>query len=337
MQNSCIIIEPLSSMIEDNKNKWLNYKFISELILKQCDGYIFGGFVRDSIIHNHYANLYYQKHNLIEDNERELNNITIPLNKYTDLEYYPEYKKRILIPSDIDIYLPNNNINQLINLLIDNNYKIISKKIRQGRHYFLNFDDEIGQNLTHYILYIKPSFNKIHNILSSLILNTKEITKILKKINKNLFTIKLDIFTSNIKYDDPFFGKIDFECNGLYLTKHGLSISNKLTNNLSFLDKNNKIQLVIDDIINNKAKWVQPQDIKRIYKMVLKEWDVNHNKIDIIQSMTEDICLICQDNINLIDCKMKCCNSYFHIKCFIQFEAIDNKNKCIHCNYKYIT
>jgi hypothetical protein len=336
MQNSCIIIEPLSSMIEDNKNKWLNYKLIGDLILKNCDGYIFGGFVRDSILHNHYATLYYQKHSLIEGNEIILNNPTIALNKYTDLEYYPEYKNRILIPSDIDVYLPNNNINELINLLIENNYKIISKKIRHGRHYFLNFDDNIAENLTHHILYIKPSFNKIYNLLYRLILDIKEITNVLKKINKNLFIIKLDIFTSNVKYDDPFFGKIDFECNGLYLTKHGLSISNKLTNNLSFLDKNNKLQLVINDIINNKAKWVQPLDIKRIYKMVLKEWIIINNKIEIIHSSSDDICLICQDNINLIDCKMKCCNSYFHIKCFLEFDAINNKNKCIHCNQEYI-
>lgn len=334
MQNSIITTDHLFNMIDDNKNKWLNYKFISELILNKCDGYIFGGFVRDSIIHNHYANLYYQKHN--ELNQQGVLNTDVMSDKYTDLQYYSELKNRILLPSDIDIYLPNNNIDELIEILIQNNYKIISKKIRKGKEYFLNFDEIIADNLTHYIIYIKPSFDKIFHILSTLILNTKEIKNLLKKTNKKTFTIKLDIFTSNIKYDDPFFGLIDFECNGLYLTKYGLSITNKLVNNLSFLDKNNKLQLVIQDIIDNKAKWVNPLAIKRIYKMIFKEWNIYNNKIEIIDTISDNICLICQENINLIDCKMKCCNSYFHIQCFLQFDIIDTKNKCIHCNKQYI-
>jgi hypothetical protein len=314
------------NMINNNKNKWLHYKHLSKLIINTTNGYIFGGFVRDSILHDHYASVYYNKH-------QELNiSIKDAEVKYTNLNYFPEYIHRILLPTDIDIYLPNNNLKLLLLKLKEKFYEVLSHKIKQGKKYFINLDEEVAESLTHHILIIKPSFSHINNILSKNINDLHELTFLLNNINTN-FEIKLDIFTSTIKYDDPFFGLIDFECNSLYLTKHGISISNKIFNNsISILEKNDKIQFIINDIISNKAVWANPTTSKRIYKMILKDWKIYNNKIDLVTNITNEICLLCKEDINFIDCKMKCCNGFLHIKCFIKLNLNYTKKNCIHCN-----
>jgi hypothetical protein len=313
-----------------NKDIWLNFKFITDLVLNECNGYIFGGYVRDSILHNHYATEYYKVHDLPNNTE----NIKLASLNYTNLEYYPELLNRLLLPADLDIYLPDNNIDQFIENLSKNNYKIIKSKTKRGRQYFLNFNPDIVDNLTQYTLYIKPSLSKIYNILSTILLNTKEIKNILKNMNNKLFIIKLDIFISQTPYDDPFFGDIDFECNGLYLTKHGLAVSKQLTQNLSFLDKHMKLQRIINDIIIKNAVWLNPTTY-RIYKMIIKEWNIFNDKVSIMISYDTEICLICRDDCSDMMFKMKCCEAKFHFKCFINLNTQDQKNKCIHCNYQY--
>lgn len=313
-----------------NKDVWLNFKCISDLVLNKCDGYIFGGYVRDSILHNHYASEYYKVHNLPHNKE----NIKLASDNYTNLEYYPNLLNRLLLPTDLDIYLPNNNIEDFIEDLSKNNYKIIKSKTKRGRQYFLNFDPYIADNLIQYVFYIKPSLSKIYNILSTILLNTKEIKHVLKNMNTKLFTIKLDIFTSITPYDEPFFGDIDFECNGLYLTKHGLSVSKRITQNLSFLETNTKLQEIINDIIHKKAIWLNPNSC-RIYKMIIKDWNIFNNQVLIMLSNNSEICLICRENCSEIMFKMKCCEAKFHVKCFINFHIQDQKNKCIHCNKQY--
>jgi hypothetical protein len=322
------------NMKTNNKNKWLNYKYISKLIINNCEGYIFGGFVRDSILHNHFAMLYYNHHTKLK---MSLKTAEI---RYTDLNYFPEYINRLLLPTDIDIYLPENNIDKLLTILTDNYFEIVSKKIKNGKQYFLHLDEDLANNLTHYIIEIKPSFSKICDILTNNISNINELNVILNNLNPS-FTIKLDVFTSKIKYDDPFFGSIDFECNGLYLTKHGISISNKLVTNdyissVSILEKNDKLQLIINDIINNNANWVNPTNSKRIYKMILKDWKIYNNQMNLVTNISNETCLLCKENINFIDCKMKCCNSYLHIMCFIKLTNNFLKKKCIHCNKEFV-
>lgn len=58
----------------------------SELI--DNDGVIFGGYVRDTVIHDHYASLFFEKHH----------------DKYDDPTFDPETKHRLLVPKDIDVF-----------------------------------------------------------------------------------------------------------------------------------------------------------------------------------------------------------------------------------------
>ncbi len=316
-------------MYIQNKDKWLNYKHIGQIIINKCDGIIFGGYVRDSILHDHYASEFYKNHTGFCSEELNI--------KYVDIDYNIETINRLLLPTDIDVYLPNNNFKQLVIELLNNNYTIHKKIIRKGSQYFNNIDINIADKLTHIILYIKPSLSKVYEILSQIILNTDEIKSILKKMKKELFIIKLDVFISDIKLNDPFFGEIDFECNSLYLTKHGISISNKLTKSLTFLETNNKLQEIINNIIKKKAIWINP-NIKRIYKMFIKEWNIDHNKVYLHsneENYEKNICLICQEDIDFLSFKMKCCNGYMHVNCFIELLNSENSNKCIHCNKQY--
>lgn len=72
-----------------------------ESILIQNDGIIFGGYVRDKYIHDYYAYKFYS--NELNDPE-----------KYSDPEYDPETKLRLLVPNDIDVYFDRDEVKRIM-------------------------------------------------------------------------------------------------------------------------------------------------------------------------------------------------------------------------------
>jgi hypothetical protein len=80
------------------KNAWKMMSVLKKLILEQ-NGMIFGGFVRDSIIHDHFAQLYY-KHCLSNDIEYDVKH-----SQYSNPLFVPTTADRLIVPSDIDCFM----------------------------------------------------------------------------------------------------------------------------------------------------------------------------------------------------------------------------------------
>jgi len=74
-----------------NKATYLIMTQVSELLL-QKDGIIFGGFVRDKLIHDHYATKFYEE-------------LKGQSSSYDEVNHHPETKARLLIPKDIDVFI----------------------------------------------------------------------------------------------------------------------------------------------------------------------------------------------------------------------------------------
>lgn len=88
---SLFLYEQETQTVNLSKVKYLTMTKISELFIKK-GAIIFGGFVRDKLIHDHYASAYY--------NEHEGEDI-----KYSDPNHSPETKHRLLVPKDIDLFI----------------------------------------------------------------------------------------------------------------------------------------------------------------------------------------------------------------------------------------
>lgn len=100
--------------------KYLTMVKISELLIEK-GAIIFGGFVRDKLIHDHYANLYYQNKMGCDS-------------KYSDENHNPETKHRLLVPNDIDVFVrgTEEKIEEVYSYLKTNGFEVeikIRKKI----------------------------------------------------------------------------------------------------------------------------------------------------------------------------------------------------------------
>lgn len=73
-----------------NRVKYLTMVKISELLIEQ-GAVIFGGFIRDKLIHDHYASIFYERN---RDDDQ-----------YDDSSYDHETKHRLLVPKDIDVFI----------------------------------------------------------------------------------------------------------------------------------------------------------------------------------------------------------------------------------------
>jgi hypothetical protein len=301
----------------DNKNTWKIMSVIKQKIL-EANGFIFGGFVRDSILHDHFAQMYYS---YCENSDLDNNDI---VDYYADTNFHSESSERLTLPSDIDCYLTDNDYNCFINSL--QNVRLSCKVLfcRNASVYidgFPTIDNTIKhRRITVFItskFFITElnklpfEFNKFH-IINSILASAPS-------------PVYVDILTSEKQYNEPFFTDLDFECNALYLTKHGLSISSKI---LSLCDvgdyaKYVKINKVINNIIEKKAIFLHPNSTskiiaKRTNKLMDKGWTIQDKfkcYTSIFEHDYEGYCIICHDKLPPNHFKFTCCDGRYHKKC----------------------
>ena len=84
---------------------------------------VFGGFVTDKFIHDHYAALLYEKNR----NSRE---------KYSDATFDSDTKYRLLVPNDIDAFFHGTecDVENLYKKLHESGFKVVQKKARNMYH-----------------------------------------------------------------------------------------------------------------------------------------------------------------------------------------------------------
>lgn len=335
------------------KLSWKLKKEVGSAIL-EAGGQIFGGYVRDTIIHDHYAKLYYEK--TAKQEEDSYNNPT----------YLPEYKDRTLLPEDIDCFFPSMEYRNAFERILSH-HKFCFKRVfvRADASEYIPRLQKYKNTLSHirYKVFLINS-NKASIIRMLLLQNipasvrhelSEEVNELMDQFVSKLHdtpSVTIDALISNNTLTaltlQPPFGGLDFECNGLILTKHGLSLADDLKEKQTshgFIADMNKIASVHADILKRKAVLVKGSiiDKYRITKMQKKGWEICHGdliNIERIDPSEEDdcSCIICHNNFKSEqDCfKLKCCAARYHKDCLIEaaqkgIAAMTATKVCIMC------
>lgn len=350
-----------------NKLDWKLKKEVGEIVLT-AGGTIFGGYIRDSIIHDHYAKLYYEKCDEDKVSEDDIDD------KYTDPTFYPEYSDRTVVPEDIDCFFPSMlQLKTFEFMLIQNKYcckRLFTRSDASEYLPRLKVDKKMLSHVRYLISLVNP--NKV-NMIRMLIQQSvpaaarytvnEEIDIFLHLLESRLedaTPIIVDALivndnhcsTSTQQYMPPF-GDLDFECNSLLLTKLGLTLAEDLKEKQiknGFITDLNKLFDIQKDILQKKAKIVchyppSPTDKYRVTKMINKGWTIIHDHFQIILKVPqEDTCIICHNTFNTEeDCyKLKCCAAKYHKKCLIDASlegsaAMTVKKECIMCKQHVCT
>lgn len=317
------------------KNKIFN--IVKKAIFNR-NGIIFGGAVRDTIISEHYKELY-NKH--IKDT-----NTKTSTKKFWDETFHPETALRTILANDIDVNFKSieesqNFIEDLTHLCIEENVsfkKIVNKT---------NLKYGIDVNVDKYVM-------------------TIDVGKIPFIFDGYSFDIKIDIVIPNNKQLPPF-KNLDMLCNGFIMTKDGISLSN---NTGTYLDKLTTIEKTIESakIMTNMIElktsfcWKGKKEhkngflfhahaLKRIDKLINRKfpWTITNipfkNEIATEENTCMECCICCanyekNEMMSIVVCEEKFIEcSRMHTKCFFKYmdyqivEAYENAV----CDFKNFT
>lgn len=293
----------------DNKALWKLFCAIEKILLKH-EAHIFGGYIRDKLLHDYHAQNFYRKQNTWEN--------------YTNLEILPEHSERVLIPKDIDCFMRTQQIEKLITSLKDKQFSV---RIVSSRPAHLYFGSNTLHELKHMKLEIRPI---IHSFFKHL-------------VPTNNYSLFIDITHTNDESVDMYkllSSNIDFECNSLFITPmNELRLSSWFGKHLSAFEKLQKINEIIEDIISHKARTIIYRQIPeyRIQKMLEKKWIIIDNELSVSRRDLKepDTCVICAGEFINDDIKVKYgqCSTLYHLKCFHTMASHQEfKNKCPVCS-----
>jgi hypothetical protein len=343
-------------------------KEIASIIL-YAGGHIFGGYVRDKLLHDSHAQKFYKKHGA---NSTSL---------YSDITINPELSGRFICPNDIDCYITQASLEKVLTNLSNAHMSVKKLFDHEPTKYLLNLNIPAGCMRYHrYAISIFNSshirditvelYNTLHPNAFKLLGN--HITTFLEGLQQEFdigkddkfAKIFIDVFCPVIdadfsKYEAPF-SNLDFECNGLIYTQTGINMSRSIYNTgqiqedtgirLAISEPLNYIQRltgIIDDIDNRVARIVNlDTSSRRIRKMVHKEWNIAGKEFFTVDLRTESSqlnesdssCLICHENFNnkTPAFKLVCCEARYHLKCLVGackegVAAMQTSGKCVMC------
>lgn len=315
------------------RNKFKMMNIIKDAIIKN-NGLIFGGFVRDSIIHDHFAHLYYEQ--LRKNNETD-NDSNIDIDRFYDPAWMKDTKDRLVVPNDIDCFMTEKDYNVFINSL--HNHRLMCNIVfnRDACAYIIGFDRNKDDTLRHRRLHIMANLTCVIDELQKLPFqfDIKTFWDALKGVEPT--PIHVDIITSKKQYDSPFMTDLDFECNGLYISKYGISIAEELVKETCELAKFRKISKIVDDIIHRVAIYCHPINTEniRIQKLIDRGWTIKDSKgcvTSICDNNYEGYCIICHENVPNTHFKMTCCDARYHTICIQKsIECSLQTGQCIMC------
>ncbi len=307
---------------------------ISRLItvIQKYGGIVYGTTVRDMIRRSHVVGLFdisMPKPGEEDDslfNMFEYGDIQINYRSredlYKDETYRPDLYDRFLIPECINCFFPRENIDTFSNYLA-NNPELVSK-------------------------FIYDKGTDINNIWSIKFEITPQIggffTDIIKISTKNKIELNILYGVNGINSISQL-RKIDFFCDGLYLTSdNNLCLLSNTAKDLSehhFLSKEILKANILKDISLKIARISTSASLNHIDNMIKKGWTImiSNNKITIEQIMVsqeslESICPICIENIDKDDIiySRSCCkSSIFHWTCWKDFLKSTQEKCCPLC------
>jgi hypothetical protein len=320
----------------DANNTWHILKLVKNLIIEN-NGLIFGGFVRDSIIHDHFSTSYYKKNEESSVTDEEAKQ------KYTIVSYMPETLGRLVVPNDIDCFMVQNDYNMFINSLKDHRLKCTVLFNRTASEYINGFEKVNEDSLKHRRIHVQVDVNHVIKELYALPIKFDRQPLEQQIVDLIPPAIVVDVITSLYPRNDPFLTDLDFECNGLYMSKHGLSICSSLSKGLSEYNKWVETNRIVNDIISRVAIYMHPDGTnpniaKRANKFIERGWKIE----DFLRCMTsvlekdyDGYCIICHENLPEVHFKLTCCDARYHGHCLKRVVVeVDNnpfKKECVMC------
>jgi len=209
-----------TTLLNENKIKHQMLRQIQNFLIE--NGFcIYGGYVRDTIVHDYYAKKFYKKMGVYADTKL-----------YSDENFLPEYKGRLVVPKDIDCFF-NGTSKDLI--------ECIQKLTKKG--FDVDKDFEVCR--------VYPKFEGVDFVSTKIRLSNYTLLGL-----KHIF-VKIDICHGTSVGLKPPFGKLDMLCNAFLLTKNGTQISD---NTGTFLDECDAIERklfelkIIKDMLSFKTK-----------------------------------------------------------------------------------
>jgi hypothetical protein len=247
-------------MTNDNINRtnWKSFTKVLDIIIEN-EGVVFGGAVRDMVSRDTAAREFMKWKNT-QDAEWML--------LYTDITNHPESADRVMIPTDIDAVIHHTKLDKLLDVMKQNQFITKLKWKRDAKNYLPNIDVPVGA-INHHRYVIRPRTTINFKDLSSEILSfiNSECMESIRHIVNTASKIKgividLMVIMNDESYDPPF-SNLDFECNGLVLTKHGIRLSKYLLDSLIGAQRGRRcdplliqeyIAKIQEDIINKLAR-----------------------------------------------------------------------------------
>ena len=306
----------------DGRQKYMMFKEIVEHAI-ECGGRVFGGYVRDFLIHEEAAKRFYAQNYTNE--------------QYSDKEVSPDTLDRFLIPSDVDVRFETiEQYKNFRNLLRGAYYNVVATPGISTMY----TDDEtapvrikklkVGFDITSQL--VIRSLNIPHGSMARSVL-LPELVRRLDGMSISSDVINIDVLLTTA---EPPFNKLDFMCNGLVMDKNGIHICEDLKRGLSAFGIHRVYQRILDDINHKRAVLVNLYP-HRWDKMAAKGWDLIGGNVEKIKS-TDETCLICHDDIKMDDAyRLLCCkNVKYHFDCLAQqitypTTGIADSGKCPHC------
>jgi len=192
-----IDIAQSTTLLNENVIKYHMMRQLEHFLIK--NGFcIYGGYVRDIMIHDHYAMKFYKKAGEHTD-------------MYSNENFLPEYKGRLVIPKDIDCFF---------NKTTEEARECIFKLKKKGFDVDFTFTADRSYTKFEGVEYISATIRLCNYVMLGL---------------KHIF-VKIDIcHGTNVGLKPPF-GKLDMLCNAFLLTKNGIQLSDNTGTYLDDLD-----------------------------------------------------------------------------------------------------
>jgi len=311
-----------------SKIEWRNYSKIRDALL-DMGGVIFGGAVRDEILHNMCAKKFYEeqqqyyKHHPDGKNKKEY--------EYDNRSISRNTIDRLIIPNDIDVMFDINKVNEIIK-------------------YFTKFYNTKICKTTD-LAYFKKDFPKNMCTLFKI--------EVLKKFNEKYYLVKIDLLgMNNVDNEDPitlfnsFPLNYDFDINSMFWSKNEGIYSKELFSSPRKTIHNSVLFYELYTNINKKIANMTPEFLwsnlsdldtsnykhSRIMKLKNKGWKIviNFNIYNFHSSnhlTQDDTCIICLKNKNdfnhCVNFKKCNCKSVMCLECIKK--EYKKLNKCPTC------
>ena len=296
---------------------WAIFKAIEKNMLK-AGGIIFGGYVRDRIIHDHYADKFYKS----EAYKKSAN----PTSDYNDSSCHTEsWPHRTHLPSDIDVVMSNSGFATFIQLMQEEDFIVKRKAPSKISIYTCRTPCDLMH--TKCVIAMKT-----HSLLKSL-----------PQFKESMPAIHVDVLHKEVLHPMECvpFGTIDFECNSLLILPG--NVIDLRNGAMEFCtEKYKQINKIVEDIVSFRAVAVCPQTY-RVYKMLDKGFTIMNAAINLLPQRTgnayDGVCLICHDafdNREIGQVRHTCCDARYHIHCYCKSKGktdscYDNVHNCMMC------